>query len=149
MGYNSLKVYPLQFPLLVPLDQAIGSNIAMNSSPCPCSSVGLSTDHSPLGGLPSLAWTYSWATVSSGIYLLQPGLSHSRFEVYLLWHGLIHRPQSLLRGVPAVSWTYPRPQTLRGAPAPTWTYPQVTVPSTRVHTGVPAQQHRNNSNDLA
>ena len=97
MGYNSLKVYPLQFPLLVPLDQAIGFNIAMKSSPCPCSGMDLSTVHSPSGvyllqrglihGLQSL----------QGVYLLRPGLihSHSCFEVYLLRHCLIHQPQSL------------------------------------------------------
>ncbi|KAK4815221.1 hypothetical protein QYF61_022868 [Mycteria americana] len=39
-----------------------------------------------------------------------------------------------------------------GCPAPMWTRPQVTVPSIRVHTGVPAcpaQQHRNSSDALA
>ncbi|KAK4807111.1 hypothetical protein QYF61_018452 [Mycteria americana] len=39
----------LGFPPLVPLDQTIGFNIAMNSSPCPCSSLDLSTDRRPLG----------------------------------------------------------------------------------------------------
>ncbi|GAB0182338.1 mitochondrial enolase superfamily member 1 [Grus japonensis] len=39
-----------------------------------------------------------------------------------------------------------------GCPVPAWTHPQVTVPLTRVHTGVPAcpvQQHRNSSDALA
>lgn len=37
MGYDNLKAHPLQSPLLVLLDQAIGCNIAMNFSPHPSS----------------------------------------------------------------------------------------------------------------
>ena len=97
-------------------------------------------------------------------------------EVNLFQHGLTHGC-SPSRGVPALSWAYPWPHALRcssmtsctatdasrctccsmdlftatdasGCPAPAWTHPQVTVPSTRVHTGVPAcpvQQHKNSS----
>jgi len=81
MCYNILNIYPLQSPPLVPLDQAIGFSVAMNFSPYPCSSMDLSSE----------------TTVSSGIYLLRRGLthSHSHSEVYLFQHGLICGPQSL------------------------------------------------------
>lgn len=46
MNHKILKSYLLQSP--THLDQAIGFNIAMNSSPCPCSSLGVSIGHSPL-----------------------------------------------------------------------------------------------------
>lgn len=49
MGYNNLKVFPLQSSSLVPLYQTIGFNISMNSSTCPCSGLDLSTDCNPLG----------------------------------------------------------------------------------------------------
>ena len=141
MGYNYLKVYPLQSPRLVPLNQAIGSNFAVNSSPCPWSSTDLSTKHCP-----------------SGLYLLWHGLiySHSRFKVYLLQRGLIHGPPSLqgctccvvdfstatdpLRcsskalctATDASRCTYcgmdvSTATDASSCPAPTWTYPQVTV----------------------
>ncbi|KAK4820044.1 hypothetical protein QYF61_017857 [Mycteria americana] len=82
------------------------------------------------------AWTYPWATIPSEVYLLRHRHNHGhrRFEMYLLWHGLIHGHRH------------------SGCPAPMWTHPQVTVPSTKVHTGVPAcpvQQHGNSSDALA
>ena len=94
---------------------------------------------------------------------------HSRrcFEVLLIQRGLILGPQSLQRytccGTNIIMATDVSRYTCRGmglstgtdalgCPAPTWIHPQVTVPSTRVHTGVPAclvQQHRNSSDALA
>ena len=45
-----------------------------------------------LRGVPSPVWTYPWATIPSEVDLLwhrhNPG--HRRFEMYLLWCGLIH-----------------------------------------------------------
>lgn len=170
-GYNSLKAYPSQSPPLVLLDQAVGFSIAVNSSPCPCSSLGLSTGHSPLEVY--LLWnglihepqslqksTYCVVDLSmasnalgstcSGVDLL---MGHSHFEVSLLWHSPFHWPQT-----PAVSWSYPQPdtsrcsgmslsmdtarctcytawtspwpQTLWGVRALMWTHPQLTVPLT-------------------
>jgi len=49
MGYNNLKVFPLQSPSPVPLDQTIGFSIAVNSSHCLYSGLDLSTDCRPLG----------------------------------------------------------------------------------------------------
>lgn len=100
----------------------------MNSSPCLCSSLSFSIDHSPCSsmdlsmsytlfrGLPTVSWTYPWprtlrglpvlvwtfqARASSEVYLLWHGLihSHSHIEVYLLWHGLFHWPQPLQRSL--------------------------------------------------
>lgn len=75
MGYTNLKVYPLQSTLLVPLeDPAIGFNVAINSSPCTCSSMHLSTDRGPLG-----------------VYLLQCGLILSQILAKLNKYTLISR----------------------------------------------------------
>ena len=45
-----------------------------------------------LRGVPSPAWTYAWATSPSEVELLQHRHNHGhrRFEIYLLWCGLIH-----------------------------------------------------------
>lgn len=61
-------------------NQATGLNMAMNSSPCP-----------------TPVQTYSWAIVSSGVRLLQQGLSdsHHPLDLYLLCHGFNHGPQTL------------------------------------------------------
>lgn len=141
MGYNNLKVFPLQSPPLVPLDQTIVFNIAMNSSPCPCPGLDLSTDCSPLGVYLLQVVPYLCATVSPGVYLLQRRLihSHSRFEVPLFQRGLIHGPQCLQRytcsSVALPTATVPSEVNLlqhglthgcspsRGVPALSWAYP--------------------------
>ena len=82
---------------------------------------GPSMDHSPSGvyllrhglihsrGVRAPMWPYPWTTIPSGVYLFQRGPPHG------------HSP---FRGVPAVMWTYPRPQTLQGLPPLAWTYPR-------------------------
>ncbi|GAB0190594.1 interleukin-18-binding protein [Grus japonensis] len=103
------------------------------------------------------------------MYLLQHGLiySHRYFEVHLLQCGLIFGPESLERYTCCGTDITTATDALRctcsvldlfmatdasGHPAPAWTHSQVTVPSTRVHTGAPAcpvLQHGNRSDALA
>ena len=77
-----------------PSDQPIGFNIAVDSSPCPCSGLDLSSDFSPLGLYLPQVGLQLWTTVSPGVHLLQHRLihSHSHFKVHLFQYGLIHGP---------------------------------------------------------
>ena len=93
-GLQQLKGISITMSTPFPLDQPVGFNIAMKSSPCPCSSLYLPTDCSPLGLYLLQVEPQLRATAPAGVYLLQHGLTHSRscFEVHLLQHGLMHGP---------------------------------------------------------
>lgn len=72
-------------------------NVAVNSSPLPCSYLGLSI------GVPALAWGYPWATV--------PSLQRFRGLPVVSW--TYPQPQ-LLQGVPVLAQPFGWPQSLQG-----------------------------------
>lgn len=134
------QLFPLQSPLLIALDWAVGFNIAVNSSPCPCPGFGFSTDCSPLRVYLLQVEPYLQATVFPGVYLLWHRLihSHSCFEVHLFQRDILHGPQCLQRhtcsSVALPTATAPSGVTLlqhglihgcsssRGVPALLWAY---------------------------
>jgi len=115
MAYNNLKVFRLESPTLVPLDQIIEFNIAMNSSPCHCSGLDLSTECSSLGVHLLQMEPFLCAIVFSGVYPQQQKLIHSRshFEMHLFSIAFFMGPNAL-RAMMAPAWPYPWLHSLHG-----------------------------------
>ncbi|KAK4823254.1 hypothetical protein QYF61_000221 [Mycteria americana] len=171
-GVNSIRhdslglaIQPVLYPAKSTPVQAMSSQFLQENAGSICSVMGLSV----ATRFEVLQHGLMHSHRCFKVYLLQHGLIHSHgcFKVYLLQCGLILGPQSLQRytgsstditmATDASRWTcscvdLSMATDISGCPAPAWTHPQVTVPTTRVHTGVPAcpvQQHRNSSNALA
>lgn len=95
--------------VLTPCSFGPGRRVAINSNPCPCSSLGFSFGHSPLGvylfwrgliyvpqslrGLLAVSWTNPWLQMLQGlpvlVWIFLRG--HRHFRVCVLPCGLIHR----------------------------------------------------------